>query len=189
MIAELGGLARQGKMETTIVLLPAVAESTDSKYWSDSREELRRRQDEQVISEAQTATPAESTSSQSGSVLFQAPKGPIPSCFTSEDSCTSTTGNCSGHGLCQDRYANSDGTSGRDVCYTCHCLSTVGETGSITHWAGSTCVKQDVSVPFWLFAGFILTLGGILWLSVAMLYSVGEEKLPGVIGAGVSRSK
>jgi 1,4-dihydroxy-2-naphthoate octaprenyltransferase len=46
-----------------------------------------------------------------------------------------------------------------------------------------------VSVPFWLFFGFTVIMVGILSMSIGLLYSIGEEKLPGVIGAGVSRSK
>lgn len=48
---------------------------------------------------------------------------------------------------------------------------------------------MDVSVPFWLFAGFTLLMIGVLSLSIGLLFSVGEEKMPGVLGAGVSRSK
>lgn len=65
----------------------------------------------------------------------------------------------------------------------------MSKAGSITHWAGGACSKQDISVQFWLFAGFTISLLTILYLAIGMLFSVGEEKLPGVIGAGVSRSK
>lgn len=114
---------------------------------------------------------------------------PIPSCFKSEESCVSATGNCSMHGNCLNKYAGSDGSDDDNSCWTCHCLSTRSKSGSLTHWAGPICAKKDVSVPFWLLSGVSLALVGILSLSVSMLFNVGEQKLPGVIGAGVSRTK
>lgn len=189
-LGQLSKLAKQGEMETTIVLVPASAESSGPSSWSDSRQELRRRQMSQPMPDQDTvAGAAGATSSQITKQQSFASVGPIPSCFGSEDACTSATGNCSGHGLCQNKYANSDGSNGSNVCYTCHCLSTVGESGGYTHWAGSVCSKKDVSTQFWLFAGFTIVMVGILSLSIGMLFNVGEEKLPGVIGAGVSRSK
>jgi 1,4-dihydroxy-2-naphthoate octaprenyltransferase len=49
------------------------------------------------------------------------------------------------------------------------------------------CQKKDVSVPFWLLAGFTIGIIGVVTFAIGLLYSIGEEKLPGVIGAGVSR--
>lgn len=51
------------------------------------------------------------------------------------------------------------------------------------------CQKEDVSVQFWLIAGFTVTIVGAVTFAIGLLFSVGEEQLPGVIGAGVSRSK
>lgn len=129
------------------------------------------------------------TSSAAEKTIIYAPAGHIASCFASEDSCITATSNCSGHGSCTDRYAKADGTADAAKCYACHCLSTRSESDSLTHWAGPSCAKQDLSVAFWLFAGFTLALVGILWLAISMLFGVGQEKLPGVIGADVSRSK
>lgn len=178
-------------METTVVVLPA---SGQASKWSDKTQELRRRQSpaEQVISDydpiESEAPTSESTIDDDPSSMFYAAAGKIPACFGSEDSCQTSTGNCSGHGSCLNKYAKPDGSEGKEACYTCHCLSTVSDSGSLTHWAGSTCAKKDVSVAFWLFAGFTIVMVGILTLSISMLFSVGEEKLPGVIGAGVSRT-
>lgn len=185
-------LADAGEMQTTIVFLPAVAETVDNKHWSDKPSQVRRRQEpEQVMSILdQDVSPAAPTSDASSKTVFYKSSEPLPSCFNTQDSCLSSTSNCTGHGSCQNKYAKTDGSEGSEVCYQCYCLSTVDEkSGSLTHWAGATCSKQDVSVAFWLFAGFTIVMVSVLWMSIAMLFNVGEEKLPGVIGAGVSRSK
>ncbi|KAL7786372.1 hypothetical protein V8C37DRAFT_392123, partial [Trichoderma ceciliae] len=184
--SRLTSLAKIGEMQTTLLLLPVINESSGSKQGSD-QQQLRRRQAERVISSFhKTAAPVAPTSSVVKNTL-KPPSGPIPACFDSLDSCVSKTGNCSHQGQCLNKYGSAD--AGGSVCFTCHCLSTrTEEDGPLTHWAGPTCAKKDISVPFWLFAGFTLLMLGTLSLAVTMLYNVGGEKLPGVIGAGVSRS-
>lgn len=182
---------QKGNLEVMLVVLPASEDSSPSSW---SPEKLHRRQSEEVMSaveEEDTEKPAAQTASAQDHPLFLMPAAHknLASCYDSKDSCVSATGNCSGHGECQNRYRKSDGSDGKDICYSCHCLSTVSESGSLTHWAGAACQKKDVSTPFWLFAGFTILLLGILTMAIGMLFSVGEEKLPGVIGAGVSRSK
>lgn len=182
-------------METTVILFPAAAGRSQPSKWSDKNQELRRRQAELVISSLDEEKPTESggltsPAASSDEIFYASAKqGAVPSCFASKESCVSGTADCSGHGECRNKYANSDGSDGKVSCYTCHCLSTVNKSGSVTHWAGKTCFKKDLSTPFWLFAGFTIVMVGIVSLAIGMLFSVGEEKLPGVIGAGVSRSK
>jgi hypothetical protein len=175
-------------MQTTLLLLPVDNELSGLKQGSGQQKELRRRQAERVISSFhKAAAPVEPTSPAAKNIL-RAPSKSIPACFDSLDSCVSTTGNCSHQGQCLNKYGSAD--AGGSVCFACHCLSTrTRDNGPVTHWAGPTCVKKDISVPFWLFAGFTLLMLGILSLAVSMLYSIGDEKLPGVIGAGVSKSK
>jgi hypothetical protein len=60
------------------------------------------------------------------------------------------------------------------------------ELAKRTYWGGAACQKQDVSSPFWLLVGITVVLAGITSAGIGMLFSVGEEKLPSVIGAGVS---
>jgi hypothetical protein len=55
-----------------------------------------------------------------------------------------------------------------------------------TYYAGSACQKVDVSQPFWLLAGTTVFLLTAVSLGVGMLYSMGSEELPSVIGAGVT---
>ncbi|RFU77625.1 hypothetical protein TARUN_4618 [Trichoderma arundinaceum] len=184
----LASLAKIGEMQTTVILLPAGGKPSGSKQGSGQQQDLRRRQAERVISSFHKAAAPVAPTSSAAKNIFNAPSGPIPACFDSLDSCISSTGNCSHQGQCLNKYGSAD--AGGSACFTCHCLSTrVGEDGPLTHWAGPTCAKKDISVPFWLFAGFALLMLGTLSLAVTMLYSVGEEKLPGVIGAGVSKSK
>lgn len=184
---QLSKLAKIGELETTLVLLPRTA---NSKPWSDQPLELRRRQAERVMTSLdKIERPAAPTWLAADKTILYAPGVRVASCFTSEDSCIKATGNCSSHGSCLDRYASPDGKDFGTKCFTCHCLSTRSESGSLTHWAGPSCAKKDVSVAFWLFAGFTLALVSILWLSISMLFGIGQEKLPGVIGAGVSRAK
>lgn len=128
---------------------------------------------------------------------------PIPACFQSFNSCMAATNSCSEHGTCIDKYASNSGGDGDDVskhanagsCFACHCLSTLNRPEdalggmSTTHWAGNMCQKKDVSVPFWLITGFTVAIVGAVSFAIGMLFNVGEEKLPGVIGAGVSRTK
>lgn len=172
-------------MQTTLLLIPAVNGHSGSKQKSSQQEELRRRQAERVLNHK--AAHVEETSPAPNNIL-RAPSKAIPACFDSLDSCVTSTGNCSHQGQCLNKYASA--AAGGSACFACHCLSTrTSEGGAVTHWAGPTCAKKDISVSFWLFAGFTLLMLGILSLSVTMLYSVGDEKLPGVIGAGVSKSK
>ncbi|KAI9172169.1 endoplasmic reticulum membrane protein [Paramyrothecium foliicola] len=185
----LNQLGKNGEMETTVILLPYVAEGSNVESWSGKPQELRRRQAEQPISthhEEESASSSE-TSPAKEAPVFYASKAAIPACFPSKEKCNNDTLSCSGHGECLDKYASADGDSGKNVCFACHCKKSVGDKGGVTTWAGSACSKKDISVPFWLFAGFTLAMVGILSLSIGMLFSVGEEKLPGVIGAGVTR--
>lgn len=113
-------------------------------------------------------------------------------CFSSQNSCETATGNCTGHGTCVDKYAV-PGQESDKKCFTCSCLSTKKfpdkENSKHVHWGGAYCQKIDVSSPFWLIATTTVVLIGLVGGCITMLFNIGEEKLPGVIGAGVSRSK
>ncbi|KJZ76990.1 hypothetical protein HIM_03311 [Hirsutella minnesotensis 3608] len=187
-LSQLSQLSKNGEVETTLVLLPS---SKNTRTWSDQPVELRRRQAERVMTSLdQPERPVVPTSPAAPNMALFASKRDYKSCYDDKDSCITATGNCSAHGECRDRWAGPDGATSGSPCFACHCMSTRNETtGSLTHWAGPACAQKDVSVAFWLFAGFTLALVGILWMAISLLFSVGEERLPGVIGAGVSRSK
>ncbi|TWU76382.1 hypothetical protein ED733_006498 [Metarhizium rileyi] len=180
-------LAKSGELETIIVALPS---SKSSSQWLDEQQqELRRRQAEQVISSLdRPVVSAVPTSSPIPDPIFD-PSERIKACYETKEACMAKTHDCSSHGECQDKYANATGSRNKAACFACHCQSTRSKSGSLTTWAGPTCAKKDISAAFWLFAGFTLALVGITYMAISILFNVGEEKLPGVIGAGVSRSK
>lgn len=115
-------------------------------------------------------------------------------CYSNNDTCQSATNNCSGHGQCHMKYKSEDSSGS---CYTCGCVPSINITHTAdgmeiarrTYWGGAACQKQDVSSPFWLLLGITVLLVGATSAGIGMLFSVGEEKLPSVIGAGVSGSK
>jgi hypothetical protein len=119
--------------------------------------------------------------------------GVPPVCYSSLDSCTNSTNRCSGHGKCQKK-SGIKGDSSAPACWACLCEPTTStidigdekEAFIITYWGGAACQKEDISSPFWLLLIVSLVLVGIVAWGISMLFSIGEEKLPGVIGAGVS---
>lgn len=187
-------------METTIVLFHASTANSNVNQWSEKLQELRRRQAaEEVVSvfevDVEVDLPSSVGESDAKMTIFSSPSK-VPTCFTSKEACLSGTNKCSGYGECLNRWAEPDGSDEQSgsagkgrVCYACHCSKRREKSGGVTQMAGPTCSKQDVSVPFWLFGGFTLLMVGILTFAIGILFSVGEEKLPGVLGAGVSKSK
>jgi hypothetical protein len=122
--------------------------------------------------------------------------GVPPMCHKSLDSCITFTNNCSGHGACFRKYGKAKANDTSDgECFTCGCFQTNesfkydggDRTGwRYQSWGGSACQKKDVSGPFWLIGIFSIVMVGLVSWAIGLMYSIGEEKLPGVIGAGVS---
>ncbi|KAF2650217.1 hypothetical protein K491DRAFT_782797 [Lophiostoma macrostomum CBS 122681] len=119
--------------------------------------------------------------------------GILPTCFQSEDACKRRTNGCSGHGNCRRSRTATD--KKLNDCWSCSCNATVVHTGheegmetktKTTYWGGPACQKKDVSVPFFLFAGTGVVLAFLIAGGIGLLYSMGSEELPSVIGAGVS---
>lgn len=143
-----------------------------------------RRQIEEPMNEAQNVKKVKSLSVASQSRPLQSTTvSRLPICHISLEACKTATDHCSGHGSCYRKYGNDDGS-----CFACGCKKTVNGT-SVTYWGGTACQKQDVSSQFWLLAGFSVVAVGIIGWAIGMMFSIGEEKLPGVIGAGVSGPK
>lgn len=119
--------------------------------------------------------------------------GILPQYFPSLEACQRTTHNCSGHGACGLLHKG-DKDSGRRDRYGCTCKPTIVEVGhdgmeikrQVTYWGGPACQKRDVSQPFWLFVGTGVILAFLISAGIGLLYSMGNEELPSVIGAGVS---
>ena len=210
-------LAEQGAMETMLILLPESSRASPLARWTTGAVSKRSAGSESVMVDDPTSIPKKPATGGSGGGdpnfhILAADAGrraAIPSCFPSLTSCVNVTNNCTGgHGICKDRYAANDGKGSDDaakrvradddkpaVCFACHCMATLnrpeeeGKGLSTTHWGGNACQKIDVSVPFWLITGFTVAIIGALTFAIGLLFSVGQEKLPGVIGAGVSRTK
>ncbi|KIW23527.1 uncharacterized protein PV07_11719 [Cladophialophora immunda] len=127
------------------------------------------------VSEFDTITPANTSSN------FTLPSV-IPACFASQSACENTTNSCSGHGSCYKAHSN---------CFKCRCTSTlvrINEDGTkkTVKWGGNACQKKDISVPFVMFASFGVVMTALVAGAIGMLYSMGAQELPSVIGAGVA---
>ncbi|KAH9979004.1 hypothetical protein BGW80DRAFT_1282338 [Lactifluus volemus] len=113
------------------------------------------------------------------------PRVPLPPvgsdtlCFTSEEVCTNSTDSCSGHGACAP--ANKAGR----LCYACSCEARKDSKGRTEYWAGGKCERKDVSGPFVLIAGTVITLILIVLGSVTVLYSIASQPLPSVLTSSV----
>ena len=117
-------------------------------------------------------------------------KGVLPLCQPSKEKCITATNNCSGHGTPYKKPADPSANSAKE-CWTCRCENTVrtdkdGKVIKTTQWGGPSCRKKDVSVPFFLLAGLTVALVATVSWGIGLLYSIGQEDLPSVIGAGVT---
>ncbi|TVY51398.1 putative endoplasmic reticulum membrane protein [Lachnellula cervina] len=193
--------AKKEEMNTVIVLMPESSGSTKKlsskpygSYDVPSQVHLDARQIEEIISES-----AAIASSPPKPQLFQSSNssnssGPIvgvpPVCHSSNDTCTTATNFCSGRGACFQKSA---------TCFTCGCVAqnetfAYGNDGEkrgyrLSYYGGAACQKKDVSTSFWLIATSSIVMMGLVGWAIGMLFSIGEEKLPGVIGAGVSSNR
>jgi hypothetical protein len=120
-------------------------------------------------------------------------RGILPSCFNSMSACQKQTHNCSAHGECKLLHKGRGSGSDRQTidCYGCACSPTIIVLGKdkgrkVTYWGGPACQKRDISIQFWLFVGSGVILAYLVAAGIGMLYSMGSEELPSVIGAGVS---
>ncbi|RXW25049.1 hypothetical protein EST38_g808 [Candolleomyces aberdarensis] len=64
-----------------------------------------------------------------------------------------------------------------------------GPTLETTKWAGESCERQDVSSSFVLLAGTVLVLLIIIFGSISLLYSAGDQALPSILLATAVNSK
>jgi hypothetical protein len=191
----LARLGKTQKMNVAVVLMPESSWSTKSKNSYGSYERLSQKQPSrrELVEELATETQSVSLTQTAQATTSNPPKhirGVAPLCYKSLEVCQNSTNDCSGHGQC---YKKSNGTETKLPCFACQCQpqKETGTSGSktytrITHWGGGACQKEDISGPFWILAIFTVLLVGIVTWSIGMMYSIGEEKLPGVIGAGVS---
>ncbi|KAF2705169.1 hypothetical protein K504DRAFT_460434 [Pleomassaria siparia CBS 279.74] len=120
--------------------------------------------------------------------------GILPACFSSQALCISSTKNCSSHGSCGILHKGTEGKDGVRACWGCACIPTVKivsekgmeEKRQVTYWGGPACQKMDISVPFFLFLTIGVLLAGLISAAIGMMFNMGNQELPSVIGAGVS---
>ena len=116
------------------------------------------------------------------------PSHPIPTCFSKQFDCEIETNNCTGHGTCSLKFSTKEEDNIHN-CYGCVCSSkvtTVDGRKKTTYYGGGACQKKDIVAPFWLLAGTTIFFISLISFVVGLLYSMGNEELPSVIGAGVS---
>lgn len=202
-----------GDLELLLVLLPESSRSSKLSQWGGAATTTitttgthaslqKRRSTEMVLTDYDVPkTTPDSNGKPTGGFYANTARRPgaIPKCFSTFEGCMKDTNSCSGHGECVNKYGTGNETDGDEShgCFVCACKATIvkspdgSESGGrkTVRWGGDMCQKEDISVQFWLIAGFTLTIVGAVSFAIGLLFSVGEEKLPGVIGAGVSRSK
>lgn len=168
---------------TFLVLPPGKYLSAPKRANSKHHAELRRRAEiplEEAFPQLDLGT-LKSNSSHNNHTNTPLPKH-IPQCFSSLDACNNGTNACSGHGKCTKKSAN---------CYKCSCIRTTvragknGESGKTILWGGNACQKKDISTEFNLFAGVGIALFTLAAAGVGVLFRMGAQELPSVIGAGV----
>ncbi|KAH7087069.1 hypothetical protein FB567DRAFT_629106 [Paraphoma chrysanthemicola] len=196
----------------TIVTMPATSSHTKraanpwGTYEVPALKEARRENPEMILS----SNPAPSTSpappvtdlEDFPVIVNQASndspvRGILPSCFNTLSACQKQTHNCSSHGECKLLHKGRGSGSNRQTldCYGCACVPTIKHVDEdkgmeskrkVTYWGGPACQKRDISVQFWLFVAVGVVLAFLVSSGIGMLYTMGSEELPSVIGAGVS---
>ncbi|KAI9698472.1 MAG: hypothetical protein M1836_004053 [Candelina mexicana] len=184
----LASFAASGEQESTVIVMPV---STNNAKRSANLYEA-------PLSAA--AFPDESATPKSGprpshpQVLTPtAFKSTVSVCYTHFNSCVAATNNCTGRGHCAKKYSSNNGEAAAVDCFACSChkTTTVDDDGKVktTYWGGPACTKKDVSMPFFLLAGFTISFLLVTAFGVGLLYSIGAEELPSVIGAGVASQR
>ncbi|KAI9850853.1 MAG: hypothetical protein M1838_004922 [Thelocarpon superellum] len=202
--------ARSGDQESTVIFFPPstpTGNSRDPSYGdltqlhTPQKSKRQNQSPEEPLEPQPTPTPSTRPHS-NGTVpppppMLPSPGSFIPVCHASHEACETATGACFGHGSCEKKYETTgeDGRSHR-ACFACACKPSLVETGGsggkgrkTIHWGGAACQKKDVSSPFFLLAGLTVLLIAVISWGIGLLFSVGQEDLPSVIGAGVSGPK
>ncbi|EJD02613.1 uncharacterized protein FOMMEDRAFT_146521 [Fomitiporia mediterranea MF3/22] len=110
----------------------------------------------------------------------QLPIGGVSTCHASADACGNATSSCSGHGACVEAHK-----AGR-TCFVCACAPTRDDAGRVQEWAGDACERKDVSSSFVLITGTVIGIILVIFGSVSLLYTVGNQELPSTLVAGAS---
>ena len=186
--------------ESTIVLMPPpqkAAKRTSNPYGTykvpSKSIYARQQQFEEPLSidlvpEVSSSLPQLSQSQTLRNFTF--PKTTLPICHSDNSTCVSATNSCSGRGKCVLKYTTGLGENLNSTCYACKCGNTtrVNADGTVktTFWGGPACQKKDVSSPFFLIAIFTIVMVATVAWGIGLMFSIGQEELPSVIGAGVA---
>jgi hypothetical protein len=163
----------------TVVVLPPEQHCDGSATWGVSPRPASKKRREK-----RQAVPAV------GEAL--APAASLPYRYTSLSGCERATANCTGHGHCRLVYSEAGSNGRRNEYWGCMCdipyleHNKDGSVRKTTRFGGAACQKVDVSVPFWILFSTTVFLILIVTMAIGMLYSMGGEELPSVIGAGVT---
>ncbi|CAI7585699.1 unnamed protein product [Penicillium manginii] len=175
--ADLAKTALSSNIEVTVVALPAIDHTQESAP-------VQRRS-----VEARSQSPA-FVSERSSAEFVHSNLAPV--CHASNSSCEDATNNCSGHGSCYLKFGPGN-EDAKGNCYACKCRQTTvkNSDGSVKkiQWGGVACQKEDISSPFFLIASVTILVIVLAGSAIGMLFSMGSEPLPSVIGAGVGTSK
>ncbi|EEH17792.1 hypothetical protein PABG_00355 [Paracoccidioides brasiliensis Pb03] len=178
-LAELSILAKESRQESTMIFADTVPpyRTANRPYKERERSILEPRQ------------PKDANDMTRG---HKFPSAMMPFCYNDNRTCTEATNSCSGHGSCYRKFGSKEGSKGD--CYACKCGRTVVRTnqdGSVktVQWGGPACQKKDVSIPFYSIAGISILVVFSIAGGIRMLFSVGMEELPSVLGAGVAVPK
>lgn len=172
---------------------PKVQSST-SFYgsWTMPRPITKRQYKEEPL-EPPTSSTTSSSPSRSSSANYDQSKplrGILPQCYSSMSLCQSNTRNCTGHGKCTLKYTDKDASDAGRPCFSCQCTAHVRTnadgTKKTTRYGGPACQKKDIVAPFWLLAGFSVVMVSLVTWGIGTIWTMGDEQLPSVIGAGVS---
>ncbi|KZP34437.1 hypothetical protein FIBSPDRAFT_718926 [Athelia psychrophila] len=112
----------------------------------------------------------------------QLPISGVSTCFTTAEVCSNSTSACSGRGECMQA------TKAGKTCFICSCSQTSSK-GKTQTWVGDACERKDISGPFVLIAGTTIGLLLLIGGSIALLASIGDDKLPSTLTSSASGPK
>lgn len=100
--------------------------------------------------------------------------------YGSEDACEVATNSCNSHGKCRQN----------GEYWSCLCEPSFNKTTSkTTTWVGYDCSKKDVSVEANLFLWTTIALVVLLVGGIKLMFSIGNQPLPGVLDAATVPKK
>lgn len=169
----------KNSFQPTLLILPPTSQLAASRTTLTKRANLEEEPLDLVLPSTSDLT-SNPTTYESNTTLPRR----FPSCFTSLSACNNATNSCSGHGTCKPSGSSK-------TCFQCKCTRTTIRTNKdgskkTNLWAGAACQKKDISTEFTLFAVFGVTMGMLIMGVIGMMYSMGAQELPSVIGAGVA---